>query len=53
MLNASLDSGTLPFWQPISLLNVDYKLCTRALAGRLLKVLHHVIHRNQACGVKG
>ena len=74
VLNASLDSGTLPFsqrgalislifkkgdrllhknWRPISLLNVDYKLCARALAGRLLKVLHHVIHRDQTCGVKG
>lgn len=40
-------------WRPISLLNVDYKLCARALAGRFLKVLHHVIHRDQTCGVKG
>ena len=40
-------------WRPISLLNVDYKLCTRALAGRLLKVLHHVIASDQTCGVPG
>ena len=40
-------------WHPISLLNVDYKLCARALAGRLLKVLHYVVHRDQTCGVKG
>ena len=40
-------------WQPISLLNVDYKLCARALAGRLLKVLQHVIHPDQTCGVRG
>lgn len=40
-------------WRPISLLNVDYKLCARALAGHLLKVLHHVVHRDQTCGVKG
>ena len=39
--------------RPISLLNVDYKLCARALAGRLLKVLHHVILPDQTCGVKG
>ena len=74
VLNASYQSGLLPFsqrealislifkkgdrllhknWRPISLLNVDYKLCARAIAGRLLKVLHHVIHRDQTCGVKG
>lgn len=40
-------------WRPISLLNVDYKLCARALAGRLLKVLQHVIHPDQTCGVRG
>ena len=40
-------------WRPISLLNCDYKICARALAGRLLKVLHHVIHPDQTCGVKG
>ena len=40
-------------WRPISLLNVDYKLCARALAGRLLKVLQFVVHRDQTCGVKG
>ena len=53
VLNASFDSGMLPFsqrgaliflifkkdrllhknWRPISLPNVDYKLCARALAG--------------------
>ena len=40
-------------WRPISLLNLDYKLCSRALAGRLLKVLQHVIHPDQTCGVRG
>jgi len=40
-------------WRPISLLNVDYKLCARALAGRLLKVLHFVIHPDHTCGVRG
>lgn len=38
-------------WRPISLLNVDYKLCARALAGRLLKVIHHVVAADQTCGV--
>ena len=40
-------------WHPIGLLNVDYKLCARALAGRLLKVLHFVVHPDQTCGVRG
>ena len=40
-------------WHPISLLNVDYKLCARALAGRLLKVIHHVVAPDQTCGVPG
>ena len=40
-------------WLPISLLSVDYKLCARALAGRLLKVVHHVIAPDQTCGVPG
>ena len=40
-------------WRPISLLNVDYKLCSRALAGRLLKVVQHLIHPDHTCGVRG
>ena len=40
-------------WRPIILLNVDYKLCARALAGRLLKVLHSVVLSNQTCSVPG
>ena len=36
-------------WRPIILLNADYKLCARALAGRLLKVLHYVINPDQTC----
>ena len=38
-------------WHPISLLTVDYKLCARALAGRLLKVIHHVVAPDQTCGI--
>ena len=37
----------------ISLLNVDYMICARALAGRLLGVLHHVVASDQTCGVPG
>ena len=40
-------------WRPISLLNVDYKLCARVLAGRLLKVIASVVAPDQTCGVPG
>ncbi len=40
-------------WRPITLLNIDYKLCARTLAGRLLKVIHHVVHIDQTCGIPG
>ena len=40
-------------WRPISLLNVDYKIAARALAGRLLKVIHLVVAKDQTCGVPG
>ena len=38
-------------WRPITLLNVDYKLCARILPGRLLKVLHLVLEKDQTCGL--
>ena len=40
-------------WRPISLLNVDYKIAARAIAGRLLKVIHLVVEKDQTCGVPG
>ena len=40
-------------WRPISLLNVDYKIAARAIAGRLLKVIHSVVEKDQTCGVPG
>ena len=40
-------------WRPISLLNVDYKIATRAISGRLLGVLGSVIGPDQTCGVCG
>ena len=40
-------------WRPISLLNVNYKLCARVIAGRLLKVIYLVVNRDQTCGVPG
>ena len=40
-------------WRPISLLNVDYKIATRAISGRLLTVLSTIIGPDQTCGVRG
>ena len=40
-------------WRPITLLNVDYKLASRAIAGRLLKVIHLIVAKDQTCGVPG
>ena len=40
-------------WRPITLLNVDYKLAARVIAGRLLKVIHLVVDKDQTCGVPG
>ena len=40
-------------WRPITLLNVDYKICARALAARLLKVIHQVVGPDQTCRVPG
>lgn len=47
------DPKDLKNWRPISLLNVDYKICSKALANRLSKVLSSVIHDDQTCSVPG
>ena len=39
--------------RPISLLNADYKLCTKVLANRLRKVISRVLSEDQRCGVPG
>ena len=40
-------------WRPISLLNVDYKIATRAISGRLLGVPSSIMGPDQTCGVPG
>ena len=45
-----LDPGN---WRPVSLLNVDYKIASKAIAGRLSKVIHLVVNCDQSCGVPG
>ncbi|KAI8521374.1 hypothetical protein Bbelb_011280 [Branchiostoma belcheri] len=39
--------------RPISLLNVDYKILSKALANRLKSVAQEVVHSNQSCGIPG
>ena len=48
--NDRLDTKNL---LPISLLNVDYKIVTRAISGRLLTVLPTIIGLDQTCSVRG
>ena len=38
-------------WRLISLLNVDFKIAARAIAGWLLKVIRLVVAKDQTCGV--
>ena len=47
------DRRDLKNWRPISLLNVDYKICSKALAIRLSKELSTIIHPDQTCSIPG
>jgi len=47
------DAKSLKNWRPISLLNVDYKICSKALSIRLAKVLHFIVSSDQTCSVPG
>ena len=40
-------------YRPISLLNVDYKIATRAISGRLLGVIGSIVGSDQTCGIPG
>ena len=40
-------------WRPISLLNTDYKLASKAITERLKPVMSSIVHRDQTCGVVG
>ena len=42
-----------PNWRLITLLKVNYKLASRAIAGRLLKFIHLLVAEDQTCGVHG
>lgn len=47
------DRKSLKNWRPISLLNVDYKICLKAVSIRLSKVLQYIIDPDQTCSVLG
>ena len=47
------DRTLLKNWRPISLLCVDYKIGSRAIAGRLLRVIDKIVHPDQSAGVPG
>lgn len=47
------DAQDISNWRPISLLNVDYKILSKAVANRFTSVMDRLIHYSQACGVKG
>ena len=47
------DRLDMKHWRPITLLCVDYKIASKAIASRLLTVLPSLINPNQTCGIKG
>ena len=53
LLPKSGDLELMENWRPISLLNVDYKICAKILASRLKVVMHKVVSSEQYCGIMG
>ena len=47
------DTLLIKNWRPITLLNQDYKLATKAIATRLCKILPNIIHEDQTGFLKG
>ena len=47
------DAKHLKNWCPISLLNVDYKIISKAITIRLSKVIELIVHSDQTCSVPG
>lgn len=53
LLDKGKDRNQLKNWRPISLLNADYKIISKALANRFTKLLPNIINNNQTGFVKG
>ena len=53
IFNKRGDVKHLKDWRSISLLNVDYKIISIAIALHLPKVLEHIVHPDQTCSVPG
>lgn len=47
------DSRDLKNWRPITLLNVDYKIMTKAISNRIRKVSNNLVNPDQSCGLPG
>ena len=47
------DTCFLKNWRPISLLNVDYKIATKAIANRIKKVITNIVSNAQTGFIKG
>ena len=47
------DPDDIANYRPITLLNTDYKIFTKALSLKLARVAHEIIHRDQAGFIKG
>ena len=53
ILKPHKDKMNLQNYRPISLLNVDVKICSKALAARVKKVIDEIIHNDQHAFIKG
>ena len=53
ILKPGKDKRNLKNYRPISLLNVDAKICSKALAARVIKVIDEIINPDQHAFIKG
>lgn len=47
------DKADIGNYRPVTVLNTDYKIMTRMMSDRLSKVVHKLVHPNQAGFIKG